>query len=362
MIRFVHIADLHLDSPFTGCSLEERRERRNELKNALAAVTSYCNEHSIELLLISGDLFDGDFAGKQTAAFTAECFSRIPNTHVFIAPGNHDHYGHSSPYKYCTFPPNVHIFTEEKLQSVEIPSLGCAVYGYGFNSAKMSERPLSGIHPFDTDRINILVAHGDLDVPSVYYTIKGEDLERSGLDYAALGHIHKPSGLMYFGKTACAYSGCLVGRDFGECGKRGMIVGEITKAGTEIKYVPVTHRSYEEITVDVTGKELSEIMTEIKEKCRNFTEMTSVRIILVGERNEFGSVPKKCVEDALSHVDSIRLSDQSTEMLRYDELLTEYSLRGAFARSLRPYMESDNERIREKGKRALRYGLEALRK
>ena len=363
MIKFVHIADLHLDSPFSGADLNERRERRAELRKALVETISFCTENKTDILLVAGDLFDGEFAGRDTAAFVAECFSRIPDTRVFIAPGNHDHFGAHSPYRYCDFSPNVHIFTEETLSCVEIPQLGCAVYGYGFNSEKMSAQPTRGIHPHDTDRINILVGHGDLDVShSPYYNISSEDLAASGLDYVALGHIHKPSGLIRFGGTACAYSGCLVGRDYGESGMRGLVTGTVSKTGTEIEYVPVSRRSYEEITVDVTGKSPSEVLSELQEKCMGFSELTGVRTVLIGERDDFFTLPKSTVEKALSHIYAVHISDKTTEVIGYERLLSESSLKGHYARMLRQYIESDSEEMREKAMLALRYGLEALRK
>lgn len=362
MLKFVHISDLHLDSPFAGADLVERRERRAELRKALVSVTLFCAENLIDILLVAGDLFDGEFAGRDTAAFVADCFSKIPGTRVFIAPGNHDYWGPNSPYRCCNFTKNVHIFTEEKLSCVEIPELDCAVYGYGFNSVKMSEHPTMGIRPHNTDRINILVGHGDLDSNSGYYNIRSEDLAMSRLDYAALGHIHKPSGLMQFGNTACAYSGCLVGRDFGECGVRGLVTGTISKLGTEVKYLSVSQRSYEEITVDVTGKSIADVLSEIQSKCAELGQLASVRVILVGERDDFFVLTESAVKKVLPDIQRICVSDKSTELLNYDKLLAESSLRGNFARMLRPYMESDNESLREKARLALRYGLEALKK
>lgn len=363
MIKFVHIADLHLDSPFSGCSMQERSERRNELKNALLSVVSYCLDSKTDLLLICGDLFDGDFAGRTTAVFVADCLSKIPRTRVFITPGNHDPYCASSPYKYCNFPDNVHIFTGESLESVEIPELGCAVYGFGYTSQRMSENPVLGIHPHNTSRINILMAHGDIDdVSSPYYNISSADIGNSGLDYVALGHIHKPSGLMHYGRTACAYSGCLVGRDFGECGTRGMIVGEIDVNGTKISYIPVSSTSYEEITVDITGKDLSTIISETAEKCRDFSDKTRVRIVLCGERDNPIPLSEALLREYLPLLAGTEILDKTTEKLNYTELMKEYSLRGAFARNLRPYLESSDGSVREKGILALKYGLEALKK
>ena len=361
MLKIVHIADLHLDSPFALSSMTERGEKRQELKDALSDVCDYCLENEIDVLLVAGDLFDGDFVRRETVEFASGCFAKIPKTRVFIAPGNHDAYGSASPYKYCSFPDNVHIFSEETLESVVIPELSCAVYGYGFNSERMTENPLSGIHPFDTERINILVAHGDLDNgASPYYNIKSADLASSDIDYVALGHIHKPSGFMHFGNTVCAYSGCLVGRDFGECGTRGMIAGEIIKGNIALKYIPVTEGGYEEITVDVTEKNIQAIADVVKAKSSGFSEKKHIRIILSGEREE--EMDTRMLKDLLPSFRTLEIKDLTRQSLALDELLKEYSLKGAFARMIKPYLESDSTDISEKASIALKYGLDELKK
>lgn len=364
MLTFVQIADLHLDTPFFGCSLGERAERRSEILNAFASAVCYCIEKKIDLLLICGDLFDNEFARHETVSYVADCLSRIPDTRVFITPGNHDPYNDASPYRYCSFPDNVHIFTKEALESVELPQLGCAVYGFAYRTAGMREDPVRGIFPRDPGRINILMGHGDVDVRhSQYYNISSYDLGSSGLDYVALGHIHKPSGLQYCGRTPYAYSGCLVGRDFSESGKRGMIAGEVEKGNVSIKYIPVTYATYEEIPINIEGKTRSDIINEAAELCRDISEKARVRIILEGEKEDrFFVMSESSFAESIPKFAYFKVLDRTTEKLYIKELLNEYSLRGLFANQLRPYLESREESIREKGMLALRLGLEALKK
>lgn len=363
MIKIVHIADLHLDSPFSGCTLSERNERREELKKALSDVCSYCRENSTDILLVAGDLFDGEFVRRKTIEYVAGCFASIPETRVFISPGNHDPYNSVSPYKYCRFPDNVHIFTDETLETVEISELGTAVYGYGFTTGKISSTPVSGIHPFDTSRINILVGHADLDDPtSPYYNIKISDIASSGLDYVALGHIHKQSGILNFGETVCAYSGCLVGRGFDECGERGMIAGEIAKGSVLLEYIPVTSSGYDEIEIDVTGKEISDIIKEVTEELSRVPLQFRVRVVLSGERLRDENIIDILGNALPARSKPVEIKDNTRESIKYSELLKEYSLRGAYARTMLPYIQSEDKETAEKAELALRYGLEALQK
>lgn len=363
MIKIVHISDLHLDTPFAGCDLKERSERRSELRDGLSAVCAYCKENAVQLLLIAGDLFESDYTSRETARFVAQCLGTIPETRVFIAPGNHDPYNAASPYRYCQFPDNVHIFSSETLESVEIPELSAAVYGYAFTGESMTENPVNGIHPFDTGRINILVAHGDYDVPrSPYYNISSSDISASGLDYVALGHIHKPSGIMKAGDTVRAYSGCLIGRDFGECGEHGMIVGEISKEhGAILEYVPVTRASFEELRTDADEGSIDEITARVKHLRSELAPECRVRVILCGtDKAKLDIIRQNLLSD--TEQSFCEILEEVSEAAIFEEIADEFSMRGEFARGLRPYLESDDAEMRDIASRALKLGLEALKK
>lgn len=363
MIKVVHTADIHLDSPFAGCSLAGRAEKRDGLKKAFLSLCEYCRDNAVDILLIAGDLFDGEFVRRETVEFTAECFAMIPETHIFIAPGNHDFFSGVSPYGYCNFPDNVKIFTEENLVAVHIPEKSVCVYGYGFCGEKISGDPLADVRPENFGIVNILIGHGDLDCPSSnYYNIRVSDISSSGFDYAALGHIHKPSEMMKYGRTFCAYSGCLAGRDFGECGKRGFILAEIEKGDIKTEFISVSQESYEEISVDITGKSIPEIVSVMKERRKEFPELCHVRAILCGEREEDVADYVQLINAHISGADFEEIKDMTVGKTLFDEIADEYSLRGVFASKLRPYIESGDERTAMVARLALKYGLDALKK
>ncbi len=362
MIKIVHIADLHLDSPFAGSGISERKEKRNELLAAFSQVCKICRDEEADLLLIAGDFFDGDFIRRETADFLSQKFGEIKDTKVFIAPGNHDFYSSDSPYRSTKFPDNVHIFTAETLEAVDIPELNAVVYGYGFVSEKMREKPTLGINPKDKTKINILVGHADVDVPlSQYYNINGSDLAASGLEYVALGHIHKFGGIKTFGSTACAYSGCLVGRDFGECGPKGIIIGEIEKNSVNLSFRAVGESFFEDIAVDVTGLNSAQAIDLIVEKCALLSEKASVRVTLCGTVEERLFVTPSLFEGLLPKFKLFEINDSAKLAQNLDSLLSEHSLRGEFARKVQPFLESNDSYTSEKAVLALKYGLEALK-
>ena len=171
-------------------------------------------------VLLAGDLFDSARVYRDTleALRAALAACRCP---VFIAPGNHDALLPGSPYLENGWPENVHIFRTAEPERVSLPEFD--VYGAGFLRAEMPAM-LDGFRVADPARLNILVLHGDAENPaSPYDPVSSAALAASGLDYAALGHIHR-RGERRDGGTLCAWPGCLMGRGFDECGEKGALL------------------------------------------------------------------------------------------------------------------------------------------
>ena len=160
MPTFLHTADIHLDSAFSAHFDAKRAEiRRSELRRSVSEMVDMAK--GLDLLLISGDLFDGKCVSAETVAFLKRKFSEIPDTKIFIVAGNHDAYTPSSVYASEDFGENVHIFGTE-VECVELPSLKTRVFGASFADSSCDKtifvpeiKKIDGI----TD---ILVLHGDL--------------------------------------------------------------------------------------------------------------------------------------------------------------------------------------------------------
>ena len=100
-MKFVHMADMHFDSPFSTLAQDEMiaQERRLEQRKALKDVVEYIKENDIKLFLISGDLYEQNYIRKSSIEYVNKLFEEIPDTQIFIAPGNHDPYIKNSFYK-----------------------------------------------------------------------------------------------------------------------------------------------------------------------------------------------------------------------------------------------------------------------
>lgn len=362
MIKIMHMADVHLDSSFASLSVKEREVRRLELREAFSKACRICREEAVDLLLIAGDLFESDCISGDTPDFVARELAAIPDTRAFISPGNHDPYGARSPYRSASFSDNVHIFTEPKISAVDIPSLNTTVYGYGFDSAYLRANPLEGFCVSDRSRINLLCAHGELgNTDSRYGGISEDSLTRSFLDYAALGHIHAPGGFKRYGKTVCAYSGCLVGRGFDECGEHGAVVGEINLGGATLKYRVIGDRRYESIEASVSdGKSDAELVEEIKKRCAELGDKASVKVTLSGMISRKHSITEGWLARELPSLCELVLSDETVFLPDISDMLSEQSLRGEFCRRAMARLECEDGHERQKAALALKLGLDAL--
>lgn len=365
-MKILHIADVHLDSPFSACDPAKSEKRRAELRESFASAMRFAREEGVSLVLIAGDLFDYGFATKKTADMLAALFSEMPEIKIVISPGNHDAYIKGGVYKSVSFPENVFIFENEELSRFEFPELGADVYGYAFTSERLETSPLAGKRACDNGRLKLLCIHCDTRSPiSRYAPVSREDIAAFGADYAALGHVHNPGEPEYAGECLAAYSGCLFGRSFDETGKKGAILveydPETKKISAEKKILAKGHYEIEEL--DVTGAESDrEVAAKIGElvKERGYGEDTALRVILSGAVTP-SYIP---VTDTMEKEDfglfSLEVKDGTDPVYAADSLEGDMTLRGEVWRILKEKMNSGSQEERETAKRALRYALAAL--
>ncbi len=366
-MRFLHAADLHLDTPFAGTSIEKAEVRRNELRGVFTSLMMFAGEQA-DIVFLPGDLFDSEYVTKDTADLMKREFAALPKVKFVIAPGNHDPYTEGSVWGRTDYPENVYVFDPKAPAPFRFDDLNCDVYGFAY-AGKNAEFPFpEGFLPDDPGRINVLCAHVDLNDGSPYAGITAKKLASCGFDYCALGHIHNGTGVLREGNVYYGYPGCIEGRDYGETGPKGAIAGEMTKNGgvfrIDWKGIRFSKRRYETATVNVTGVADETALIEAAAAAvaaGKFGTDTLLRLTLEGEVSPMLRIPERAIRerigDALFQFD---LVDKTLPVFDTDALRADFSIRGAFFRRLEPMFSSPDEKERRIAAMALRAGLAAI--
>ena len=223
--RFLHAADIHLDSPLRGLDLgdsEIAARVRAAPRAAFRNLVRYAIEERVAFVVIAGDLYDGDWKDFRTGLFFVEQMGRLNDAEVpvFVLHGNHD--AKSVITRRLTLPPNVRVFSSRRAESHRLDGPDVVLHGRSFPKRAVPEN-LARDYPGPVkDAFNIgvlhtsLAGHADHDT---YAPCTIDDLAAKGYDYWALGHIHHRKVL--HASPWIAFSGNLQGRHPRETGPKG---------------------------------------------------------------------------------------------------------------------------------------------
>lgn len=241
MIKLLHSGDWHLDSPLQGRTEEQAAFLRRALLKIPERIAALCKAEGCDLVLLSGDLFDGAYT--QESYRTVYAALQQMGVPVLITPGNHDYISPDSPYEKELWPENVHIFRKQQIECVDLP--GLRVYGAGFQSMDCPGL----LEGFQAEGYAVGVFHGDpMQVSSPYNPVTRNQVMRSGLAYLALGHVHKGDSFTA-GNTLCAWPGCPMGRGWDEEGEKGVLIVTLQEA-VQIRFVPLDTPKFYDLSVD----------------------------------------------------------------------------------------------------------------
>ena len=257
-LKILLSGDWHLDSPWESLPAHKAAEMRRLARETPHRIACIAREEQADMILLSGDLFDSPNPGPESRAALERAF-RDMDIPVFIAPGNHDYYTPGGIWDRLDLPENVHIFRSEALECIE---LSCAcIYGSAFCAPYRHTLP-ENFAPLGGDKPHILLLHADLGGRGDYLPLAEEQLRRSGFSLAALGHIHKPSGLNKLGGTHWCYPGCPMGRGFDECAARGAMLITCTEGIWQGEFLELSDRRFEIVAVNVSGRDPHEALQQ----------------------------------------------------------------------------------------------------
>lgn len=337
-MKILHSADWHLDSPIIGRTNEQATLLKAALLDVPHKVAAAAKAERCDLMLLAGDLFDGPPSTESVKAVKdALSEAGIP---VFIVPGNHDYLSPASPWLTERWSENVHIFTAPHWESAALPELDCRVYGAAFTGPE-SEGLLEGFQADCAETYAIGILHGDPTVASSpYCPITSRQIEASGLDYLALGHIHK-GGQILSGNTLCAWPGCPMGRGFDELDSKGVLIVTLDNQGCQARFLPLdAPRFFDwECEVGADGADaLSRLLPAVGSD-------DFYRITFIGESEPLDT---SLLEKRFSQFPNLILRDRTEPPMDIWANVGEDSLEGVYFGLLRQQLETADTETRER--------------
>lgn len=258
MLSFIHAADIHLDSPLKGLERYEGapvEEIRQASRRALINLVDYAIDEEIPLIVLAGDVYDGDWKDFQTGLFFSRQMTRLRQhgIRVVLISGNHD--AANKMTGRLKLPENVTTLSPKRPQTVTFDDIKVAVHGQGF-AAPMEKNNLACAYPEALPgMINIGLLHTAIfgvDGHANYAPCNIDDLVAKGYDYWALGHVHDYKVLCE--TPPILYSGIIQGRHIRETGPKGCIRVDIAPGETaRHTFLPLDVMRWAFVEVDTAG-------------------------------------------------------------------------------------------------------------
>lgn len=253
-MKFIHAADIHLDSPLTGLAAYKDAPAdllRTVTRDAFTRLVDEAIEEAVDFMVIAGDLYDGAWKDYNTGHFFCREMGRLNKVDipVYLLFGNHD--ADSEMTKKLTLPPNVHQFESRKASTFRIEELKVALHGRSYKEAATLDNLAASYPAPVAGWLNIGVLHTALEgyaAHANYAPCSLAELGAKGYAYWALGHVHEHAILLK--DPWVVFPGNLQGRHIRETGARGAVMVTADESGIQ---------SVERLLVDVLRWQVVEV-------------------------------------------------------------------------------------------------------
>lgn len=278
-ITFIHAADLHLDSPFSGLkhiSENVLREMKEATFLAFQKMVQEAIKRRVDFVLLAGDLYDGENRNLHTQVrFRKEMEKlKLNNIAVYIIHGNHDHL--NGKWISIEQPSNVHVFGSQcEVKKFTKEDISVHIYGYSYPEQHVKQRIIEDYQKQEGADYHIGMLHGNLEGQSEhsqYAPFSLDDIINKNFDYWALGHIHKRQELLL--SPPVIYPGNIQGRHKKEAGVKGCYYVKLTGKHAELEFVPTSQIVWDTITITINQEDVFD------------TVLTNCRAALEQIRNE----------------------------------------------------------------------------
>ena len=255
--RFLHAADIHLDSPLHGLSRYEglpERDVRSATRAAFDNLVQYAIDDAVDFVLIAGDLFDGEWRDMSTGLYFARAIGRLDQAGipVFLLAGNHD--AESVITRSVPWPPNVRLFGTKRPETHTLADLRVAIHGQSFATPAVTDNlvlayPEAAIHHFNIGMLHTALAGRQ--GHAAYAPCSLDDLKSKRYDYWALGHVHEHE--IVCEEPHVVFPGNTQGRTIRETGPKGAVIVTVEDARvTAVERVELDVLRWTVVEVDCT--------------------------------------------------------------------------------------------------------------
>ncbi len=256
-MRFLHAADLHLDSPLRGLDRYEGApvdEVRGATRRAFENLITVARRERVDLVVIAGDLYDGDWPDYNTGLFFIKGVAQLAEEGIPVAivRGNHD--AASRLTKALRLPANVHQFADASPETKPFADIGIAVHGQSFATAAVTDDLAAGYPRPLTGYFNLGLLHSALDgrpghdpyAPTTLDVLRGK-----GYDYWALGHVHAAE--IVCREPWVVYPGNTQGRHIREMGAKGCTLVTVEDEAISQRFIALDVMRWDTLTLDIDG-------------------------------------------------------------------------------------------------------------
>jgi DNA repair exonuclease SbcCD nuclease subunit len=344
-VKIIHTADIHLGSKINSFPKEVCQARKEEVRNTFKRMVEYAVQSGVEVVLISGDLFDSDKPLVKDKDFFYSVVENNPSITFIYLRGNHDELSDGRVL------PNLKTFTTN-WQTYEFDNVAIS----GVETVKENATSIYSTLNLDRSKLNIVLMHGQIGDGSGYQKVNLSKLRDKGIDYLALGHIHEHSFGKIDERASYAYSGCLEGRGFDETGKKGFILLNIEDKITA-QFIPFSEKEISLVSVDVSGLKDAYSIYLKSLAVGKFEKSGIYKVQLIGEVDSvIDGLESDLTKYLSSDVSYVEVKDLTKKKLNVKDYEYDASIKGEFVR----VVLSDNTLTDEDKAQIISFGLKVL--
>lgn len=351
-MKIIHCADIHLDSKMeTNLPVDKARDRNNEIIGTFCRMIEYAVENGVRVILICGDLFDTKRITGKTADSILSAMEQAKNVDFLYLRGNHEESRRAFAGR--VLPPNLKLFSEEKWQYYQYGDICIA----GIESSRENTFRMYRELALPEESTNIVMLHGQVSTQCGGGLICLPMLRDKNIRYLALGHLHSYQEGSLDLTQKYAYSGCLEGRGFDECGEKGFVLLNAENRKVSSRFLPFSSRQLYDVPVDISDLHtVSQILGAMTEAGRDIDPKHMVKFTL---RGTYAPDTQKDIPFLISRLKSrfwyVKIKDESRLAISSGSYEHDISLKGEFIRMV---MASD--RPPEEKEKIITLGIRAL--